>query len=52
MSKRKIIEIYIEEKEDSDDVNITFNRIDESKNANEVMKMLICYFGGGQWVNL
>jgi hypothetical protein len=47
MSKRKIIEIYLEEKE-NDEVDITFKKVEETEDANTVMKMLIQYFGGGQ----
>lgn len=38
--KRKIIEVYLEEKED-DEVSVTFKKVEETEDANMVMKMLI-----------
>lgn len=51
MSKRKIIEIFVEEKE-NDEVAITLNKIEKDDVANEVMAMLVDLLGGNvQWNN-
>lgn len=38
--KRKILEVYLEEKE-NDDVSITFKNVAGTKEATDIMKMLI-----------
>ena len=41
MSKRKIIEVYIEEKENDDEVEIKFQLLEQTKVAQDTMKRLV-----------
>lgn len=41
MERRKIIEIYVEEKPEQDAVSFDFERCEDSEVANNTMKMLI-----------
>ena len=44
MEKRKVIEIFIEEKE-NDDVTITLQKVADDEVANEVMNIFISFLG-------
>ena len=39
--KRKIIEIYVEENKENDEVSFDFERIEDTEIANSTMKMLL-----------
>lgn len=38
---RKVVEVYLEEKENSDEVSITFKKVEESEMAEEVMRRVL-----------
>lgn len=44
MSKRKIIEIYVEEKE-NDDVDIRLQKVADDEVADEVMNIFVSFLG-------